>query len=215
MLIHGGSWKGLDRGSFNATLATAPVFQNIGFETLTVDYRRGAQGIDDVNRLYRDARRRVGPQMPICAVGVSAGGHIALMLAARNGDLSCVIDLAGPTDLPAMKTEPNGATAYNIAVNAFGVGSLSRLSPTRYAKSIQAKLLLLYAKSDHLVPVAQGYDMARADPRAKLIVLPPGTAPFVHTGIGATIKDSGVDARAYAKARQQEVQFLKAAGGSG
>jgi acetyl esterase/lipase len=210
ILIHGGSWTGLDPVAFQSTIATAAVFQGIGYETLTVDYRAGAQGIDDVDQIYRIARQRVGSKFPICAIGVSAGGHIALMLAVRNPDLACVIDLAGPTDLPGFRQEPNGAQGYRIAVGAFGRDQLAPLSPALHAGSIKAKLLMLYARTDHLVPVQQGYAMARADPHARLIVLPPGTAPFVHTGIGAPVQATGVDAAAYQRAQQTEVGFLDA-----
>ena len=50
--------------------------------------------------------------------------------------------------------------------------------------------------------------MARADPRATLIVLPPGHAPFVHTGVGAPVGQTGVDARANTRAQADEVSFL-------
>jgi acetyl esterase/lipase len=212
MLIHGGSWKGIDPAAFKATLAIATIFQNLGFETVTVEYRRGAQGISDVQRLYRHVRQRVGTHSAICAVGTSAGGHIALMLAVRNPDLACVIDLAGPTNLPALRTDPGGSTAYHIALNAFGNGPLTELSPALHTSSIKAKLMLIYAANDPLVPVAQGREMARADPGAKLIVLPPGTAPFVHTGVGAPVQRTGVDAGANARAQADEVRFLNAVG---
>ncbi|MFL5829855.1 MAG: alpha/beta hydrolase family protein [Solirubrobacteraceae bacterium] len=212
MLIHGGSWKGIDPAAFKSTLAIATIFQNLGFETATVEYRRGAQGINDVQRLYRQVRHRVGAHTPICAVGTSAGGHIALMLAVRNPDLACVIDLAGPTNLPALRTDPGGTTGYQIALSAFGNGALTELSPALHAGSIRAKLMLIYAANDPLVPVAQGREMARADPRAKLIVLPPGTAPFVHTGVGAPVQRTGVDVGANMRAQADEVRFLNAVG---
>jgi acetyl esterase/lipase len=210
MLIHGGSWKGIDPAAFNATLAIATIFQNLGFETATVEYRQGAQGVSDVQRLYRHVRQRVGAHTPVCAVGTSAGGHLALMLAVRDPDLACVIDLAGPTNLPALRTDPGGATGYQIALGAFGSGPLTELSPALHARSIKAKLMLVYAANDPLVPVAQGHEMARADPRAKLIVLPPGNAPFVHTGVGAPVQKTGVDAGANSRAQADEVSFLNA-----
>jgi acetyl esterase/lipase len=210
MLIHGGSWKGLDPAAFKATLAIATIFQNLGFETATVEYRQGAQGIRDVQRLYERVRQRVGAHTPVCAVGTSAGGHIALMLAVRNRDLACVIDLAGPTDLPALRTDPGGTTAYQIALSAFGNGPLTKLSPALHARSIKAKLMLIYAANDPLVPVAQGREMARADPNAKLVVLPPGNAPFVHTGVGAPVQKTGVDAGANTRVQTDEVTFLNA-----
>ncbi len=100
--IHGGGWKGLDSASYRFQLQIAPLFQRLGYETLTFQYRGGAQGIEDAEAFYRYARRRVGPRFPICAVGESAGGHIALMLAAMNPDLACALDLAGPTDLVSL-----------------------------------------------------------------------------------------------------------------
>ena len=192
-------------------LGTAPVFQAVGFETLTVDYRRGEQGIEDVQGMYRTARRLVGPRLAICALGVSAGGHIALMLAVREPDLACVIDLAGPTDLAAFRTDPRGAVGYQIVTRAFGKHTLGGLSPALRAGAIRARLLLVYALDDPLVPVAQGEEMARADPHARLILLPPGNAPFVHTGVGAPVSVSGVNASANTAAQQAEVDFLSAA----
>jgi dienelactone hydrolase len=194
-------------------LATAPVFQSLGLETFTVNYRGGAQGINDVENLYLQARRQVGSAVPVCAAGVSAGGHIALMLAVRFHDLACVLDLAGPTDLSLLK---RGSTvASQIVERAFGTASLAQLSPALQAHSIRAKLLLLYAQSDRLVPVDQGYAIQRADPNAQLIVLPPGSAAFVHTGILGPVQDTGVDPGAYAKAQKTEASFLDHATATG
>ncbi len=210
-MIHGGSWAGLSQPEFRNMRATATVFQNLGLETLTVDYRRGAQGVNDVDNLYLAARRQVGSSVPICAAGVSAGAHIALMLAVRNPDLACVLDLAGPTDLSAFKTEPGGAALYKVIEATFGTAPLTQLSPALHGASIKARLLLVYAQNDPLVPVAQGEEMERADPAARLIVLPPGSASFVHTGVGAPAADSGVSQSAYAKAQGEEVSLLNRA----
>jgi acetyl esterase/lipase len=209
MMIHGGSWAGISASQFKTMQATATVFQGLGFETFTVDYRSGAQGVTDVDNLYRDARREVGPKVPICAAGISAGAQIALMVAIRNPGLACVLDLAGPTDLPAFKMEPGGATLYRVILDRFGTGPLEQYSPALHGSSIKAKVLMIYAEDDPLVPVAQGRAMARADPAAKLIVLPPGSAPFVHTGVGAPAQASGVDPKAYATAESAEVRFLE------
>jgi dienelactone hydrolase len=215
ILIHGGSWKGIDPVAFRDMLGTAPVYRQLGFETLTVDYRAGAAGLTDLSHIYHVARQRVGAHFPICAVGVSAGGHLALMLAVRNPDLTCVISLAGPTNLPAFRTEPNGASGYQIATGAFGSSVLAQLSPALHARAIKAKLLLIYARTDRLVPVQQGEDMAQADPRAKLIVLPGGSAPFVHTGINGPVQATGVDPGANANAQQAQVTFLNSIAGRG
>jgi pimeloyl-ACP methyl ester carboxylesterase len=132
------------------------------------------------------------------------------MLAVRHPDLACVIDLAGPTDLPALKANP---AAYRLATDAFGTAALAQFSPALHAGSIKARLMLVFAQDDPLVPVAQGHVMARADPNAQLIVLPPGPAAFIHTGVGAPVEATGVDLAASQRAQQAEVAFIAAAAG--
>ena len=71
ILIHGGGWAGIDRDQFKATLAQGPLYENLGYGTLTVDYRSGADGVVDLERFYDEARKRVGPDVPVCAIGSS------------------------------------------------------------------------------------------------------------------------------------------------
>lgn len=202
--IHGGGWKGLDSASYEFQLEIAPLFQRLGYDTLTFNYRGGADSIADAEMFYRLARKRVGPNFPVCALGESAGGHIALMLAERNQDLACVLDLAGPTNLPSLAREPGGAYAYALSLQAFGKNQLAVYSPSLHSGSIRAKVMLVYAQSDPIVPVAQGEQMARVLPAATLMVLPPGPAGFVH-GSG---DHHGVSDASYRKANQAEVAFL-------
>jgi acetyl esterase/lipase len=206
MLIHGGGWSGLNPNALKVTEATAAIFRAFGFETVTVDYRRGAQGVADVEQMYRQARQRVG-SLPICALGASAGGHIALLLAEKFPDLRCAVDMAGPTELAALKSQGSLA-GYQIAVHAFGAKALDAYSPALHAASIKARLLLVYADDDPLVPVAQGQAMKRAFPAAQLITLPPGPAPFVHTGVGAPAARTGVSQTAKHASSVAELRFL-------
>jgi acetyl esterase/lipase len=184
LLIPGGGWKATGASQIQSQLSQLRShLQELGYETLAFGYRAGAQGIRDAESFYRLARRRVGPKLPICALGLSAGGHIALMLAVEHPDLACVVDFAGPTDLPALAKEPGGAFGYGLAVKAFGTRALPAYSPALHARSIRAKVMLMYAQNDPIVPVAQGAMMARALPDAQLIDLPPGPAPFVHSDV--------------------------------
>ncbi len=209
ILIHGGGWAGFSPAALQLEVRSSLPYRRAGYETLAVDYPAGARGIEQVQRDYRLARQRVG-NLPICALGMSAGGHIALMLAVKNPDLRCVVDEAGPTDLPALGREPGGAIAYRLALRTLGQSNLAALSPALHAASIKAKLLLVYAQTDPLVPLAQGKEMARADPSARLIVLPPGLAPFVHTGIDAPASTTGVSPSAKDNAILAEARFLEA-----
>jgi acetyl esterase/lipase len=211
ILIHGGGWEGPNAAALRDEVAVAGLYRKAGYETVAVDYRAGAAGVSDVERIYRQARRRAGPHLPICAAGISAGGHIALMLAVRYPDLRCVIDVAGPTDLPALNREPHGHTVLELADHAFGAGGLAAFSPALHASSIRARLMLVYASDDPVVPVAQGRAMARADRSATLIVLPPGNSTFVHTGVGAPAATTGVRLSAKNAAQIAEDRFLNSA----
>lgn len=206
MLIHGGGWIGGRRAAFRAEVATAPIFQRLGYLTVTVDYRGGGAGLTDIEHYYDLIRHRYGSRLPVCAIGMSAGGNLALLLAAHRRDLRCTISLAGPTDLPALRHEPGGGIAYQLAVRAFGTANLNRYSPIRYVHSIRARVMLLYARTDPIVPVAQGIAMAKALPGATLITLPPGGTTFVH---------SRVNAAAAHRAEVAEVLFLARATSGG
>jgi acetyl esterase/lipase len=205
LLIHGGSWKGQDTRMVTEEAAIGHNLQHLGYETLAFDYRHGAQGIQDAQMFYELARKRVGPGLPICAMGMSAGAHIALMLAVKNSDLACVVDLAGPTDLTSLARQPGGKPGYALSAKTFGVRRLPAYSPALHARSIRATVLAVYAQNDPIVPPAQGQELARALPGTRLIVLPPGSVFFVH---------STVDASAFDRALAVLEAFLKQASAS-
>jgi pimeloyl-ACP methyl ester carboxylesterase len=184
LLIPGGGWRATGATQIaNQLTGLGANLRKLGYETLAFGYRGGAQSIRDAQMFYDLARRRVGPRLPICAIGPSAGGHIALMLAVKNPDLACVVDFAGPTDLSALAHEPNGTAGYHHAVKTFGTRRLAAYSPALHASSIRARVLLMYAQNDPIVPVDQGTVMAQALPGAQLIELPPGPTPFVHSAV--------------------------------
>lgn len=203
MLIHGGGWRGIDRTAYAQEVARAQTFERLGYATLTIDYRAGVAGLADADRYYAQARRRFGA-LPICAYGESAGGHIALTLAVRHPDLACAISLAGPTDLAALPVEPGAKLVTNFALDAFGANRLAEYSPALHADSIRARLLVVAAANDPLVPVEQAWLMTRAHPATRTIILPAGdlAGEFVH---------GPVDAAAADRATQAELEFLAGA----
>jgi pimeloyl-ACP methyl ester carboxylesterase len=203
LLIHGGGWRGPNLRAFTAQLEPARQLQRLGFATAVVEYRRAAAGIRDVVNTYRVGRERFGPSVPICASGSSAGGHLALMLAVREPGLACAINRAGATDLVSLAHQPGGKRAYRVAKRMFGRDRLAALSPVRYADSIRSRLLSIYAANDRIAPVQQGRELVRAKPDAHLIVLPPGPARFVH---------SGVDPEAKARATAATLRLLESVG---
>jgi dipeptidyl aminopeptidase/acylaminoacyl peptidase len=204
MLIHGGGWQPSEPG-YEEQKANAKVVQGQGYATVAIGYDAGARGFQQIVDVYREARARY-PGLPICATGISAGGHLALMLATREPDLDCVVTLSAPTDLTTLgKQDPQGDEAYQAAIAAFGRAQLAKFSPVRYADRIRAKVLMIEAEDDPIDPVGQGRELARALPGAQLLVLPPGPVPaeFAHFG--------GVQPDAQNVVIEREFKFLKEA----
>ncbi len=189
ILIHGGGWKGIDRTQFNATLQQTPIYNRYGYYTMTIDYRAGAEGLADLERFYKEARERVKDKLPICAVGSSAGGHLALMLATREPSLDCAVSIAGPTNLAGLAEQEGGEETTRIAAGAFGQENLRRLSPALQADNVKARLFVVGADNDPLMPVEQLDDIKEAVPSTQTVLLPAGDSPWVHSSVDPEAKE--------------------------
>jgi acetyl esterase/lipase len=180
LVIHGGAWRAAGPRTVALMDARAGTFAGWGWAAAVVDYRAFADAPGDVVRAYDAARGRY-PGLPICAYGESAGGHLALMLAVRR-PLACVIDAAGPVDLPRLDGTPQADWVRAKAQAAFG--DLRDASPTHHAAAIRAPVLAGYAAADRIVPASQGRYLERALPRARVIELGAGAGPrFVHAAV--------------------------------
>lgn len=209
ILLRGGGWRGPEPGVTRQLGYLADYYRAQGYETLNADYRAGPAGFADVLRFYDRARRRVGEHEPICAVGESAGAHLALMLAVRRASLDCVVSLAGPTDLTHLGGAPESRATRALAIDAFGRDHLAAWSPALHADRIHARLLLVEAANDPLVAVSQGRRMVRAKPGARLIVLPPGTRGFVHSrvSLAAGLRAVAAENRFLPRSRPNEAEL--------
>jgi acetyl esterase/lipase len=182
LVVHGGAWRASGPRTAALMAARARTFAGWGWAAAVVDYRAFADAPGDVVRAYDAARRRY-PRLPICAYGESAGGHLALMLAVRR-PLACVVDAAGPVDLPRLDGTPQADWVRAKALAAFG--DLRDASPTHHAAAIRAPVLAGYAAADRIVPASQGRYLQRALPRAHVIALGTGAGPrFVHNPVPA------------------------------
>jgi acetyl esterase/lipase len=180
MLLHGGGWLP-NFELYRDQLVLADMFQEDDFATVAVGYGEGAEGFSQIEDVYAEAKERY-PGVPICAIGQSAGGHLALMLATREPDLACVVDMAGPTNLTSLDPEED-KKGFGYAEDAFGRDAFEEFSPVLYADQIKARVLMILAENDPLIPIEQGYELEEALPGAELIVLPPGPGPFIHSGV--------------------------------
>ncbi|HUR77952.1 MAG TPA: alpha/beta hydrolase [Acidimicrobiales bacterium] len=173
-------------------------WRDAGWQTINIDYRACGQSIVDV--LWFMQRVRVlHPEAVICAVGSSAGGHLAMLLATMRQDLACAISRAGPTDLLSLDrqstfdsgsfTRAGPQLLSNYAIAAFGAkpSPLVYRSPRQQAKNITARVLLATGQTDPLVPRAQDTEFAKTLRAARpsgyvdVVSLPAGDRFFVHT----------------------------------
>ena len=202
MLLHGGGWKENIEGYAQQVRAGISL-QDRGYATVAVGYDEGALGFRQIEAVYAEARERF-PNVPVCAYGISAGGHLAMMLATREPDLTCVIDLVGPVDLTTLADQDEeGDEGHQDAIEAFGKDKLAAYSPIRFADRIEADVLMILAEDDPVVPVEQAHQLERALPNAEVLILPKGPVPE------QTAHGGGVEEGAMADALERALEFLE------
>ena len=212
LVIHGGAWFVTGPGIVGWSRPEADRWRARGWATINMSYRSCAASADDVLWFY-DAVQRQWPGFPICASGGSAGGHLSMLLAGQR-PLACAVSRGGPMDLGALpqQTAYDPATGgsssagplslYYLAVAAFGADQLAAKSPSTHGDTITAALLFATAQQDPLIPLEQADDMAaavravRAEAAIDVLVLAPGTVPFVHAKVDQAAWDQYIAAEA-------------------
>ena len=194
ILIHGGAFRTGGRG-WESYLATALV--DAGFAAFSVDYRLAPEfpfpaAVDDVLAAVAWVRAHaaeygVDPR-EIGAIGESAGGHLAAMLAVLGKDsldtgsrIAAAVSWSGPMDLHALVRDAGdvvtgGLTIRDDVVEPFlgcrGV-SCARLfrnaSPVTFVDHSDAPMLLVSSVEEFL-PIAQTREMATELRRAGVSV---------------------------------------------
>ena len=210
IVIHGGGWQSVGPSVVATENNTVTFFTRLGWAVDNIDYRKGERSLPDVLGTYDALRQQVGRRTPICLVGHSAGGNLALLTAARRQSVACAISGAGPTDLvhllhqraytpmPPQTAAYTPAWAYqHFVITSFGVDKtvLRKWSPARHARTIHAKLLLGASTFDELVPQQQMRQMrsamnaSHADGTIKTVLLAGADTPtgqfanFTHASI--------------------------------
>jgi acetyl esterase/lipase len=192
LLIHGGGWA---HGSRLDGDHQCEAFLRHGLVAVPVDYRLAGSGpdtywpaqIQDVQLAMRWVRANAGTlgidPRHICALGSSAGGHLALMLGTvrgiEPGDMAsvlpsvspqadCVISIAGPTDLHALaQVRPNLVNTLIGPVDpATQATEEAGGSPALLVQRGAAPTLLIQGTNDEMVPYAQATEMQDALTRA-------------------------------------------------
>jgi acetyl esterase/lipase len=188
--VHGGGWRGGDRGDFGRSLA--PLVRR-GAAVVAVGYtlsRPGAPSwpanLDDVSDAVEWVRRQGGdygldPDR-LTLLGASAGGHLALLLAERPGakaSIRGVVDFYGPADLKSLHAASPAARSVELLLGgppASRPDLYAAASPVVGARSGMPPVLIVHGAADSLVPLDQSQRLARALAEAgvdyRLVVVP-------------------------------------------
>lgn len=204
VLIHGGCFKAA-YATLRDLAPMADALKEMGIATWNIEYRRlgeagggwpgtyldVARGVDHLRELANQHALDLGR---VVVVGHSAGGHLAMWVAARarlpgGSDVHVprplpvrgVLDLAGPVDL-TMNTAEYESLCRDAVITAL-VGGTPAEVPERYAQASAMRLLplgipqvLLIGEHEEFVPrpLAEAYVRAarEAGDPAQLIVIP-------------------------------------------
>jgi acetyl esterase/lipase len=198
--IHGGAWLGGDRSGGHGRLAGHVAGGE--YAGVSVGYRLTREAIwpaqiHDCKAAIRwiraNAKKHNLDPDKIGVMGDSAGGHLVAMLGTSGGvkdlegnlgphkDVSsrvqCVVDLFGPSDLPAMKDYPSSLD-HDAASSPEGRlvgGRVSEkkdvaiaASPVTYVSPDDPPFLIIHGNKDMVVPYNQSERMYAALKKAKV-----------------------------------------------
>lgn len=177
MVIYGGGWV-LGSKELSAPLARQLAEQ--GYVAFAMNYRLAPfhpfpAAVDDVQASVAWARDHafdfgLDPAR-IGAIGGSAGGHIAAMLATlgkgthdRGSRISAAVSWAGPMDLHPAEFGPDSQIYLDAFLDCIGhpcdESTVVAASPISHVDPSDAPILLAQGEEDQLVPPDQGLRMA-------------------------------------------------------
>ncbi|WP_066964985.1 alpha/beta hydrolase [Microbulbifer sp. Q7] len=201
VLVHGGCW--LSAYDINHTRALATALALEGYPVWSLEYRRSDENASSWPQSLHDLQRGVQAirKLPldglnhdeVVLVGHSAGGHLALLLAASWGEVFAgqaprvsALGLAAITDIADYAGGTNGCQK----AAALFMGAAPGEAPAAYAAAnpatlgINVPVILLQGDGDQIVPRAQ-LESLRADNVTTRIEPGAGHFDWVHPGTPA------------------------------
>lgn len=180
VLIHGGGFR---RGNRSSYVPLALRLAREGFVAATISYRFSPKfqfpahlhdAKSAVRFLRANSRRFAIDGSRVCALGSSAGGHLALMLGLTGGvaqfegdgpnpeqssRINCVVSYAGPTDFTRIYAK--GFDAADVLPQYLGGDLRTALpahinaSPINWVSPDDAPVLFVHGTADNFVPYEQ------------------------------------------------------------
>lgn len=173
LFFHGGSWLRGDKVTILVIDRFLCRMREAGYFVAAINYTtsplRGLagpvqNGIDATRWIVENAGRYGYAPDRLGLYGVSAGGHVALMVASTGGFAEGTIDWVfaecAPTDLVAMRE--GDAFENSQAFRLFPEGRLRALSPITYVDARLPRVLLFHGDADMTVHVNQSARYAEA-----------------------------------------------------
>ena len=195
--FHGGGWRGGDRRDLsdqtrdkNDTRGPSiiEVFASRGYAVATVSYRlvptaKFPAPIEDAKtsiRFLRENAKRfnLNPEK-ICALGFSAGAHLALLLGTtdstagfdgslyplQSSKVQCVVSFFGPTDLSLYSATPGIEDAYMVPLLGKACKTdpdvYKKASPIDYVSASTVPTLMIHGTADLIVPIIHSERMLK------------------------------------------------------
>lgn len=184
--IHGGGWTGGERKQMAGTIEA---LARRGYVAIAPDYRlapkhRFPACIQDCKAAVRWLRANAAEYKVdasnIGAVGLSAGGHLACLLAMtrcvaelegtgchaeHSSDVQAVVGFAAPTDLTAPAIHTEKVLKLNLVPLLGGAPATlpqayRQASPLSYNAQGAPPMLLIHGSADPVAPVQQAHDLA-------------------------------------------------------
>ena len=177
ILVHGGFWR--DRYDLSHMEPLAEALTRDGYATWSVEYRRTGQPgggwprtLDDVLAAAK-FRADLAAEFPVdsaraVVIGFSAGGHLALCVAAADDKLRGVVSLAGVADLQSAWDLRLSDGVVRDFLGALPE-ALPQASPARL--SIRIPQRLIHGDQDESVPIsiARHYVQAKQNEDVQLV----------------------------------------------
>lgn len=152
VLVHGGK-SSRDSAVWMAHVIGS-LFVEQGYAALSVHYRKGPIGLQDVEDTLAAIEYLKKEYTNIGVYGGSHGGYVALMCAWRS-DVTAVVEAAGFCDLASMaQFKPELASVYD---NIESPEEYQKYSPCEYVAEFTAPVFIIHGKKDNSVPVEQAY----------------------------------------------------------
>lgn len=161
--IHGGAWI---HGSADQLTYLADVLKYHDYETISLNYKKHPEYLlpeimTSVEETFKRICTAYGPQQKFLLYGRSAGGHLALMLAAKfPAQVQAVVALYPVTDFPSLE---ESATDSDILKTKSWIRNLflgkenlkAAMSPVQVCTAEMPRTLLVHGTNDPVVNIQQ------------------------------------------------------------